>query len=138
MLPVTSCATMGERNKSGPRAPVASAPWQKAHDAVYCVCPRAASSFSGGAGRRCFLSGAGLFCPAAGAAAVAGFCSGCCGWRATADATSAVTKEIPASSATKSFDLEVSFILHPRWMHADLMQKTLTDAAGVVSQWHGR
>ena len=54
MLPFTSWATMGERNRSGPRAPVASAPWQKAQEAVNCVWPRAASSFSGGGGGAAF------------------------------------------------------------------------------------
>ncbi len=112
--PFTSCATTGDRNKSGPRAPVASAPWQNAQEAVNCVSPRAASGFSGGAGRRCFLSGAGPFGAAAGAAALAGFCCCSCGWRTAAVATSAVTRDVPASKAMKSFDLEVCFILHPR------------------------
>src|SRR5579862_9471539 len=135
MLPFTSCATTGERNKSGPRAPVASAPWQKAHDAVYCVCPRAASSFSGGAGRRCFLSGAGPFCAASGAAAVAGFCS-CCGLRAAAVATIRNAREIAVSSATIDFDLPSELILEDRFiLHPDL---TDADAARVCGRTLGR
>src|SRR5215472_16360572 len=35
----TSCATSGERTRSGPRAPVASAPWQKPQDSANCWRP---------------------------------------------------------------------------------------------------
>src|SRR2546423_5281226 len=49
--PFTSCATREERTRSGPRAPVASAPWQKPHDCSKRLRPLSiAAAVSVGAG----------------------------------------------------------------------------------------
>ena len=40
-FPFTSCATILERTRSGPRAPVASGAWQKPHDCLNWASPRA-------------------------------------------------------------------------------------------------
>ena len=48
LSPLTSCATNGERTKSGPRPPVASVPWQNPHESANCLRPRSTAAESPG------------------------------------------------------------------------------------------